>query len=184
MDAKATLRAQVRARLAALPPTRRALEEDLVTAAIQDAPEWRAARTVLLYRSVPPEFTTVGLANGAWRAGKRVVFPRIVPGGGGSLALHEVRAWHEFTGTTHGIPEPGPSLPVVRPADIDLAILPGVAWDGEGGRLGRGGGFFDRLVPQLRLCWGLAFDVQVVPRVPVLEHDQRVHRVWHAGALQ
>src|SRR5437868_15040330 len=76
-EAKRALRAQVRARLLALPPAQRALEEELVTAAVQDAPEWRAAGTVLLYRNVPPEFSTVGLANAAWRTGKRVLFPRI-----------------------------------------------------------------------------------------------------------
>lgn len=170
----------MRGRLAALSNAKRCVEEDLVTAAIQDSAEWRAARTVLLYRSVPPEFSTVGLANGAWRAGKRVAFPRIEPT---RLVLHEVAGWHQFTGTTHGIPEPGPSLATVDPEAVDLAILPGVAWDENGGRLGRGGGHYDRLLPRLRLAWGIGFDAQVVPRVPSEAHDLTVTKVWHAAAV-
>lgn len=181
LDAKATLRRDALQRVASLRHAQRCAEEDLVTAAIQATPEWQAARTVFLYRSVPPEFTTVGLANAAWRAGKRVVFPRIL--GGGALSLHVVHGWHEFTGTTHGIPEPGASAPPLIPEDVDLAIVPGVAWDDEGGRLGRGGGYFDRLLPRLRLSWGIGFDAQVVPRVPVEAHDRRVSRVWHAALL-
>ena len=179
---KALLRSAARRRVAALSHARRCAEEDLVTATIQDTPQWRAARTVLLYRSVPPEFTTVGLANGAWRAGKRVAFPRIA--GEGRLLLHAVHGWHELTGVTHAIPEPSAGAPSVAPADVDLAIVPGVAWDDSGGRLGQGGGYFDRLLPHLRLAWGVAFDAQVVPAVPREAHDQRVHRVWHAGALE
>lgn len=180
VDAKRALREEMRRRLAALPNARRCTEEDLVTAAIQDTPEWRAARTVLLYRSVSPEFSTVGLANGAWRAGKRVAFPRITPT---ALVLHEVRAWHEFTGTTHGIPEPGAALAVVDPASVDLAIVPGVAWDDAGRRLGRGGGFYDRLLPKLRLAWGIGFDIQRVPAVPAEGHDWPVHRVWTGSSV-
>ena len=167
--------------MAGLSPTRRCAEEEIVTAAVQDSAEWRAAKTVLLYRSVAPEFSTVGLANGAWRAGKRVLFPRIEAPG--VLALHEVHAWHEFTGATHGIPEPGAALARLEPEAVDLAIVPGVAFDATGMRLGRGGGYYDRLLPRLRLAWAVAFDCQVIPRIPTEGHDVGVRRVWHHSAI-
>lgn len=181
---KATLRARVRQALVALPPARRALEEELVTAAIQDTPQWRAARTLLLYRSVGTELSTVGLANAAWRSGKRVAFPRVAPDG--SLRLLQVGAWTQFApGGAYGIPEPPLDAPEVAPATVDLALVPGVAFDEQGGRLGRGGGHFDRLLSGglLREAWGLAFDCQVVARVPREAHDRAVQRVVHAASI-
>lgn len=182
-EAKQRVRGEMLRRLATVPPARRALEEEVVTAAIQDTPEWRAARTVLLYRNLPGEWSTVGLANGAWRAGKRVAMPRVA--GPGRLALHEVRAWTDLRPGAFGIHEPDAALAGVGPGDVDLAIVPGVAWGRDGARLGRGGGYYDRLVPALRpgAAWGVGFDVQVVRDVPLEAHDVRVARVWHAGAL-
>ena len=181
-EAKKRLRQEMRRRVEALAPARRALEEELVTAAIQDTPEWRAAGRVLLYRSLPTEFSTVGLANGAWRAGKRVAMPRVT--GPGQLALHDVRAWTDLRPGAFGIHEPKADLPEVAAEAVDLAIVPGVAWTKRGERLGRGGGYYDRLTPRLRLAWGVAFDVQVVGDLPTQGHDVAVHRVWQAAALE
>ena len=176
---KRTMRAEVRARLAKLAPARRALEEELVTAAIQDSAEWRRARTVFLYRSIVPELSTVGLANGAWREGKRVLFPRIAAAG---LSLHEVMGWTGFEAGPLGIPQPLAS-PVVEAGSVDMAIIPGVAWDREGGRLGRGGGHYDRVLPSLELAWGVGFDAQLVDLVPREAHDKRVQRVMAPSLL-
>lgn len=193
MEAKRDLRRRMREATGALPPARRALEEELVASAIQDSTEWRAARTVLLYRSVAPEFSTVGLVLGAWRAGKCTVFPRVEADG---LTLWEVRSWSGFGPGAHGIPEPIPAAQVatgvpggaahgqVDASQVDLAILPGTAWTADGHRLGRGGGHFDRLLPSMRCpVWGIGFDVQVVRDLPREGHDQKVARVWHAAAL-
>ena len=183
VESKKRLRAEMLRRLVAIAPARRALEEELVTAAVQATPEWAAARLVLLYRNLPGEFSTVGLANGAWRAGKRVAMPRVT--GPGQLSLHDVRAWTDLRPGTFGIHEPPATLPQVAPEAVDLAVVPAVAWGREGGRLGRGGGYYDRLVPRLRpgTAWGVGFDVQVVRDVPTQAHDARVARVWHAAGL-
>lgn len=178
---KRRLRAEVDTRLRALPPARRAVEEEWVTAAVQDTPEWRRARTLLVYRAVGTEFSVVGLTNAAWRAGKRVLFPRVVPGGEGTMTLHEVRAWAELRPGSFGIPEPLPSAPEGDPASADVALVPGLAWDRKGGRLGRGGGHYDRLIPRLSAAWGVGFDCQLVAQVPMEAHDAPVHRVWTAG---
>lgn len=181
VEAKKRVRAEMLRRLETIPPARRALEEELVTAAVQDAADWRRAGTVLLYRNLPGEMSTVGLANGAWRAGKRVAMPRVT--GPGQLELHAVGAWSDLRPGAFGIHEPAAGLRTVDPAAIDLAIVPAVAWARDGTRLGRGGGYYDRLVPRLRLAWGIGFDVQVVRDVPAQAHDARVARVWHAAGL-
>lgn len=175
---KAALRRRMRDALAGLAPAQRALEEELVTAAIQATPEWAAARTVLLYRSVGTEWSTVGLANAAWRQGKTVAFPRMDPTG---LQLHVVASWTQFVAGPHAIPEPSATARPVQPGDIDLAIVPGLAFDPAGGRLGRGGGDFDRLLPKVRRSWAPCFDLQVIPAVPMEAHDHSVQRVVHAA---
>lgn len=183
---KAAVRAQVRQRLASLAPARRALEEELVAAAIQDTPQWRSAGTVLLYRSQAPEFSTVGLVLGAWRSGKTTLFPRV--GADGGLELVAASSWESFRPGYRGLLEPvGPPAAVVAPQALsatDLAIVPGVAFDRHGGRLGRGGGHFDRLLPHLACpVWGIAFDAQVVPAVPRDGHDVQVAQVWTGSAV-
>jgi 5-formyltetrahydrofolate cyclo-ligase len=180
-EAKRRLRSEVLHRLGGIRPAQRALEEELVTAAIQDTPEWRAAGTVLLYRNLRDEFSTVGLANAAWRTGKRVVMPRVA--GPGRLALHEVGAWTDLRLGAFGIQEPPATLPSVDATAIDLAIVPGFAWTRQGMRLGRGGGYYDRLLPRLRLAWGVGFDVQVMAQVPLEPHDLPVARFWSASAV-
>ncbi|MDF1615092.1 5-formyltetrahydrofolate cyclo-ligase [Desulfurivibrio dismutans] len=80
-----------------------------------------------------------------------------------------------------GIPEPDPAFSQPQdPTEIDLVLLPGSVFDHQGGRLGYGGGYYDRFLadhaPQaIRI--GLAFDLQVVPQLPLLPHDQRLHHL-------
>ena len=172
---KRRLRTEMQACLRALAPARRALEEELAQSALQSDAAWRRAGTVLVHRSVGTEFSVVGATNGAWREGKRVLFPRVA---GDRLVLHEVHAWSELRPGAFGIPEPAASSREVGPGDVEVALVPGVAWDAEGGRLGRGGGHYDRLLPRFGgAVWGVGFDCQVVARVPREPHDAAVQRV-------
>jgi len=178
---KRLLRRTVREGLRAMPPAQRALEEEVVNASVQQTAEWASARTVLLYRAVPPEPSVVGLTLAGWRAGKRTAFPRVGPEG---LVLHGVATWGDMVDGAHGIPEPDPKTPVIDPREVDLAIVPGVAFDPAGGRLGRGGGHYDRLIPRLQCpVWAVAFTPQRLPQVPVEVHDRPVHRVFFGDTL-
>ena len=152
-----------------------------MTAAIQDTPEWRAASTVLLYRSERSEFGTVGLVLAAWRAGKVTLFPRVIPDRQGvadqGITLAPASTWDGFAPGFRGMLEP--VSPQWTGSPPDVALIPGAAFDVAGGRLGRGGGHYDRLLPTLACpLWGLAFDAQLVPSIPRAGHDQGVHRVW------
>ncbi len=80
-------------------------------------------------------------------------------------------------GTMRG---PRAGLPAARPEDVDLAIVPGLAFDERGGRLGRGAGFYDRVLERLRpSAWVIApaFECQIVAAVPMDAHDRRVHAI-------
>ncbi len=82
-----------------------------------------------------------------------------------------------------GMLEPAPDLPVIAPREIDLVLVPGVAFDRRGGRLGFGGGFYDRFLPTTpALRVGVNYDACLVDELPVYEHDQRVD--WVATPTQ
>jgi len=181
--AKTALRRRVLAERAALPPAAAAAKSAAACAALLGLPEWRAAGCVLLFSSLPGEVATGELVDAALRQGKRVALPRIVtpPTGRRYLELRALPAAPDGPGAaaalvpgTWGILEPPAEAPLVPPAAVDLAVVPGVAFDRRGARLGYGGGFYDRLLPQLRPgvpAFGLAFGLQVVAAVPVGPND-------------
>jgi 5-formyltetrahydrofolate cyclo-ligase len=110
----------------------------------------------------------------------RWIVPRIAEGR--RLALHPydpgrlVR--HRF-----GMLEPAAGLPVVDPAALDVALVPGVAFDQRGGRLGFGGGYYDRFLPTTpALRVGIAFDQCLAEELPCVEYDQRMD--WLATPSQ
>lgn len=180
---KAALRADIRARVDALRKPVRAMEEDLVNAAIIADEDWAAADTVLLYRALPNELSVTSLGNDALRRGKRVCFPKVQPGR--ALSLHHVADWAQMEPGAYGIMEPTDDCPLVTPMGVDVAIVPGVAFTQAGARLGQGGGFYDRLLPMLGgISIGVCFDVQLLESLPLEPHDRPVDRVIWPRSLQ
>ena len=170
----------MRARLTALKPLQRAMEEELVNAAIMGNPAWRDAETVLVYKHKGAEFSVNSLGNAAFRDGKRVCFPRVE---GEQLVLHEVAAWTDLNAGAYGIMEPPAAAPRLSPSAIDCAIVPGLAWTPGGHRLGQGGGFFDRTLPVGGTSIGVGFDCQILDDLPVESHDKAVDQVVWSGAI-
>lgn len=122
------------------------------------------ARTVLLYHSLPGEVDVSALAVSV----PRPVWPVVV---GRALPL-ELRGRGPTVRGPWGLTEPGPDCPLVPIEDVDVVVVPGVAFDALGGRLGMGGGFYDRTLQGTRaLRIAVAFDLQIVDRVPREPHD-------------
>ena len=133
---------------------------------------WKAAQTVLLYASLPDEVDTSVLLIDALKAEKRALLP-VVKGD-----VLELKTYHEVTETgSFGIQEPvGEAF--FNYDEIDLAIIPGMAFDVNGHRLGRGKGYYDRLLPLISAYKiGLCFPFQLVDEVPFEPHDQIVNEV-------
>ncbi|HEX6242142.1 MAG TPA: 5-formyltetrahydrofolate cyclo-ligase [Polyangiales bacterium] len=136
------------------------------------------ARLVLAYAPLRFELDPGRLLAVARTHGKRVALPRVVPETG-DLSLHVYADGDSLEESGFGVREPLPSAERVAPHQVDLVLVPGLAFDASGYRLGYGKGFYDRLLPHLSLARsvGMAFELSLLPEVPREEHDIPVQRV-------
>jgi len=147
-----------------------------IIATLRDQPEYRQAECVLLYISVRAEVETEELLASALEEGKRVLVPYCR---NGELELFPLRNMEELTTGAYGIPEPAEALradPARKVADdeVELVVVPGVAFDPRGARCGHGKGYYDKLLSRLRRdtpIVALAFDCQLFPKIPTEPHD-------------
>lgn len=172
---KSTLRLKSRAARRAITPEIRESASEAAAASILALPEMNGVRAVAAYGAMPEEIDVGPLIEALWNAGIRVALPRVVDKM--TVTLH----WHERNRTlcvgAFGLREPCPDAPLASPDEIDLFVVPGVAFDEGCNRLGMGAGYYDRLLAGLTRMVpvvGVAFDEQVVPEVPCCATDQRV----------
>lgn len=146
-------------------------------------PEMASARTVLLFYSFGSEVATRGMADRIRIEGKRLLLPYV---DGEAMEAAEVLPGDDLIRAPYGAREPTRRVPV-DPAEVDLVVTPGLAFDRRGYRLGYGGGFYDRYLARLRpetVRLGIGFAVQLVDRVPAGPGDQRVDLVvTEAGVI-
>lgn len=178
---KRALRVNVAAQVVAMSRDDRDRADAALVDRLADLPGFAAARTVLLFASaLAEEYDTGPMLRFALRSGKVLICPR-VDRRGRRLRLHRiVDPARDFRPGPWNIPEPDPGRPEVDPLEVDWALVPGLAFDDRGYRLGRGGGYYDRLLPTLRPeapRWALAYEVQWVDALPVEPHDARLDGV-------
>ena len=138
-------------------------------------PEFRSASVVMFFASIRSEVNTLPMIRHALVAGKRVILPKVK---GRDLALFEVRDFEKDTvPSAWKIPEPREAMPATI-HEVDLMIVPGLAFDEKGRRLGYGAGFYDRILPHYhKETIALAFEIQIVPEVPVTALDIPVQKI-------
>jgi 5-formyltetrahydrofolate cyclo-ligase len=179
---KAALRKAVLARRAGLDPEevrRTSLE---VAALVESLEPWRAAREVLVYFAFKGEVDTAALLEGLWKRGVRVLAPRCHSSQAGVLDIACVTCLSELVPGAYGILEPHPGrCPPLEYCAPDAALIPAVAFDRRGGRLGFGQGYYDRLLagPGFADTYliGLAHPFQVLDVLPLDPWDRPVHAV-------
>lgn len=186
-DVKRSLRAKIRGRILSMAPDVRKREEASLVDRLNDLPGFRDAETVLLYSSIfPEEFDTRPMLRLALDSNKRLICPRVLPKES-RLALSEIRDLSgDFVRGMLGIPEPRRDRPEVDIAEVDWVLVPGLGFDDRCYRIGRGGGYYDRLLPTLRagvLRWSLCLSSQWVPALPVEPHDQQLDGVGDADRI-
>ena len=139
-------------------------------------PEIKQWTTLFIYVDFRSEVETLELIKSCLSQGKRVAVPLVDASAVRMIPLLIKDPDKDLVPGYYDIPEPDPrkSLPVAA-EEIDAAIIPGSVFDTNGGRLGYGGGYYDRFLvndaPQAKRI-GFAFEVQVVEKVPMLPHDQ------------
>lgn len=164
-------------------PVRRALESALAT---QVLPHLGKPGILGSHAAIGDEADPAALEAAARAAGWVTAFPRVV--GDAPLAFHQAR-FADLVPGFRGIPEPHADRPVLRP---DVVLVPLLAADLRGNRLGQGGGHYDRTLAALRaggpvLAIGLAWDAQLLPEVPAQGWDQPLDAIatptafHHAG---
>lgn len=139
-------------------------------------PRMKNAGTVLMYYSLDDEVNTHKTVDILVRQGKRVLLPAVV-----SDTEMELRCYEgpkDLEGGFFNIMEPVGKAFKEYDA-VDVAVVPGMAFDSRCNRLGRGRGYYDRMLPRLRQAYkiGICFDFQKLPGIPADEHDVKVDEI-------
>lgn len=145
-----------------------------ILAALEAHPAFRAANTVLLYYSLPDEVDTHDFI-GKWSTKKRILLPVVA---GNDLELRVYTNPADLAVGAYGIGEPTGAL-FTDYAAIDFIAVPGVAFDRNGNRLGRGKGYYDRLLPRIPAAYkaGICFPFQIVEEIPAEPFDIRMDEI-------
>lgn len=173
-QSKVALRKSMRAVLAGITPDQWRMASELASRRLLETIASARARTVLFYMPTPKELDIGPAAQESLHRGISVCLPRAAwnmpPGSqhaAPAITPAMVSAWsrEQLVETKHGIWEPTANAATVDLARLDLIVVPGLAFDRKGGRLGRGGGFYDRFLAQPGLTAikiGVALDEQVI----------------------
>ena len=172
-EMKRQLRKAVKGAVAALTAEERQQQSKSVFGELKRVVEARGAQTILAFWSMPDEIDTHGWVESLWQSGYRILLPVVV---GPDLVLREYTGGDCLSPVPpYGIEEPV-DTPEVMPQEVELVVVPGVAFDAQMGRMGHGKGFYDRLFPSMPRAYrvGVCYSVQMVDMVPMEEHDYRM----------
>ena len=143
---------------------------------LEALPELSAAKSVMAFAALPDEVDLTPLWRRLIGSGRHLLFPVLLGEGGRMDAAEVTDIERDLKPGRYGIAQPKEGIPV-DPRTIDFIFIPAVAFDAQGNRLGRGGGYYDRFLssraPQAFRC-GVAFECQVVKGLPVKDHDCHV----------
>jgi len=168
--------------------------------ASQAAIEWlvlRQASSFMAYTAFRSELETRLLLEWGWRNGLTVIIPRTIPEKK-AMELYCIQGWESLSPGSYGLMEPDPLKAARFELDErlpDTVFVPGLAFDHEGGRLGYGGGYYDRFRHRIAECatrqsvpvppWiGMGFNIQWVEQVPMESHDAKLDGVITESGLE
>ncbi|MFH0937964.1 MAG: 5-formyltetrahydrofolate cyclo-ligase [Planctomycetota bacterium] len=178
-ETKKNLRQTVLTKLAALSMVARRGDSRRVVERLTSCVEWQRATTVLAFYSFGAEVDTHEFLAECLRQGKTLALPRLRSRN--IISVHHVTNLDvDLERNRLGFREPNCHLAEISLSQIDLVIVPGLAYDLKGNRLGRGRGCYDHLLASRELqavCCAIVFDCQVVAAVPTTAHDRPVDMV-------
>ncbi len=173
---KAELRQVIQTRLKGLSESQIREKSRIACEYYIKTPEFQNASVVMAYLSLPHEVQTAQLILCAWQNKKTVVIPKVSWQQRHMIPVEITSLDDDIKTDRWGLRNPVHGVPVPL-EDIDLVITPGLGFDDNGNRLGRGGAYYDRFFANANLTakrGGLAFSEQIVEVVPVVEHDKKI----------
>lgn len=176
---KAEVRKEILEKLAEQDSKQKKESDRIIKEKLLSFPEFKKANAIAFYVSMENEVDTKALIDEALATGKKVVVPVIA---GDDLEFYSIAdRLADLAEGPYGILQPDidRTKPFIK-KEIDLVIVPGVAFDKDGKRLGRGRGFYDRFLktlPRRAKKIALAYDLQIVENLPVMPHDVPVDKV-------
>ena len=166
---KQALRDKMRATRKAITPNLHAKKSASIREKLEAMPEWQSAKKVLLYVSTKDEVDTHQLTKDCIESDKQVYVPKVKDE---KLLICPIKTWTDLKPGAFGILEPCETADPAHPEEIDLILVPGLAFDQTGHRIGYGRGFYDSLLKSTKgLKVGLAFEEQIVGKIPTEDHD-------------
>ncbi len=132
-------------------------------------PEFKKAKKILAYISLEEEVDTRELVKDSLEQGKTIYVPKVIKD---HLVICHIKDFHELKPGSFGVLEPCEVLNPIHPGDADLILVPGIAFDQKGHRIGFGKGFYDSLLKLTKgFKVGLAFHEQILDEIPREAHD-------------
>lgn len=178
MNDKTLLRTQVKEELSKLSDP---LYEDFsgqIATRLYNDEDWKQAGMIGVTISRRPEVDTLQIIRKAWEQGKQVVVPKCFPKAK-KMTFYSISEFSQLTSTFFGLSEPIEAVTQkVASEQIDLLIVPGLAYTKNGYRIGFGGGYYDRYLANFTgKTVSLAFDLQIIPDFTVEQHDIPVAKI-------
>lgn len=166
---KNALRKQMREKRQALSPALHAEKSTMIRQRLEKEAAFNQAKSVLIYLSTPEEVDTHGVVKDLLTKGITVYAPRVKKD---ELILCKIDSWEALEPSAMGILEARGDVPETRVQNVDLILVPGIAFDEHGHRIGYGKGYYDKLLKTVRgYKVGLAFSEQVISEIPSEAHD-------------
>lgn len=166
----------------AVPGAARAARSEKVAASVMALPEWRAAKGVAAYVAMGGETDPAPLVAAAHAAGKRVFYP-CIDMETNEMNLRVYAPGDELEESGYGFLQPSGASAAVADDDVDFVIIPAVAVDERGYRVGYGRGYYDRFLPRVSKAFRvtIGFDFQLLAELPNTPGDERAHAVVTDG---
>jgi len=144
-----------------------------------DSSEYKKSKTIFIYVSFEGEVDTHKIIKYALAEGKQICVPKILSKEEGMKAI-AISSFNELKPSVYNILEPESFDNTIDEKQIDLILMPGVAFDNKGGRVGYGGAFYDRFLAKIKsdaVKIALAYDFQILEEVPMDKHDKKIDRI-------
>lgn len=177
IEDKKKVRKKIKTSLEQLTDEKRVEYTKQISTKLFDLNEWKQAKLIGITISIPPEVPTLHIIEQAWSEGKEVAIPKCYPEDK-TMLFKKITTFDQLESVYSGLLEPVENTVKAIPEDIDLLIVPGLAFSRDGYRLGFGGGYYDRFLSSYKgSTVSLAFECQLIDELPTELHDIPVHLV-------